>query len=111
MRCEHLAARVDEFDERVVECRLAISARPPQIDVVQGDAGPAEFRTAPLWGLGQRIFFLHDGRTSNLLDAIRSHAGEADSRFPASEANAVIKQFDGLPEESKQDILSFLRSL
>src|SRR5438445_9534916 len=43
-------------------------------DIVQGDAGPAEFRTAPLWGVGQRIFFLHDGRTSNLIEAIRSHA-------------------------------------
>src|SRR5262249_19303032 len=31
--------------------------------ITQGQAGPREFRTAPLWGLGQRIFFLHDGRT------------------------------------------------
>src|SRR5256884_7059650 len=35
--------------------------------VTQGQAGPREFRTAPLWGLGQRLFFLHDGRTSDLL--------------------------------------------
>ena len=41
--------------------------------VSQGQAGPREFRTAPLWGLGQRIFFLHDGRTSDLLEAIRAH--------------------------------------
>jgi CxxC motif-containing protein (DUF1111 family) len=80
-------------------------------DIVQGDAGPGEFRTAPLWGVGQRIFFLHDGRTSSLLDAIRSHASEADSRFPASEANAVVNQFEALPEDGKQDILNFLRSL
>jgi Di-haem oxidoreductase, putative peroxidase len=32
----------------------------------QGQAGPDEFRTAPLWGLGKRAFFLHDGRTSDL---------------------------------------------
>src|SRR5882762_8332127 len=32
--------------------------------VSQGQAGPREFRSAPLWGLGQRIFFLHDGRTA-----------------------------------------------
>ncbi len=32
----------------------------------QGRALGDEFRTAPLWGLGKRIFFLHDGRTSNL---------------------------------------------
>src|SRR5581483_3669166 len=33
----------------------------------QGGAGPDQFRTAPLWGVGQRLFFMHDGRTSNLL--------------------------------------------
>ena len=32
--------------------------------IVQGGAQGDEFRTAPLWGLGQRIFFLHDGRTA-----------------------------------------------
>src|SRR5580698_7671935 len=42
--------------------------------VSQGGAGPDEFRSAPLWGLGQRIFLLHDGRTTDLLDAIREHA-------------------------------------
>jgi len=42
--------------------------------VSQGSANGREFRTAPLWGLGQRIFFLHDGRTSNLIGAIRAHA-------------------------------------
>ena len=41
--------------------------------ISQGQAGPREFRTAPLWGLGQRIFFLHDGRTSDLVAAIRAH--------------------------------------
>ena len=40
----------------------------------QGAAGPDQFRTAPLWGLGQRLFFLHDGRTSDLLQAIQAHA-------------------------------------
>jgi CxxC motif-containing protein (DUF1111 family) len=42
--------------------------------IVQGLANGDEFRTAPLWGLGQRIFFLHDGRTNNLLTAIAAHA-------------------------------------
>ena len=42
--------------------------------VNQGAAGPDQFRTAPLWGLGQRLFFLHDGRTSDLLQAIQAHA-------------------------------------
>jgi CxxC motif-containing protein (DUF1111 family) len=74
-------------------------------DIIQGNAGPDEFRTAPLWGLGQRIYFLHDGRTKDLLEAIGQH----DS--PQSEARAVIKNFNGLTEGQKQDILNFLRSL
>ena len=73
--------------------------------VSQGAAGPSEFRSAPLWGLGKRMFFLHDGRTSNLLDAILAH----ESR--GSEANGVIWNFRSLGESRKQDLLNFLRSL
>jgi CxxC motif-containing protein (DUF1111 family) len=73
--------------------------------VSQGEAGPREFRTAPLWGLGQRIFFMHDGRTSDLLAAIRAH------QSTKSEANTVISRFLSLTEEQKQDVLHFLRSL
>ncbi len=77
--------------------------------VTQGLAGPDEFRTAPLWGVGQRIFFLHDGRTSDLLVAIREHqSGAGKSK---SEANAVIGRFNALRPEQQQDILDFLRSL
>jgi CxxC motif-containing protein (DUF1111 family) len=71
----------------------------------QGAAGPREFRSTPLWGVGQRIFFLHDGRTSDLLEAIRAH------RSDGSEANAVIGRFESLPVPDKQAILDFLRSL
>jgi CxxC motif-containing protein (DUF1111 family) len=80
-------------------------------DILQVQAGPDEFRTAPLWGLGQRIFFLHDGRTSDLLEAIRAHASGASSKFAASEANGVIAAFDRLTEQQKQDLVNFLRSL
>jgi len=73
--------------------------------ISQGQAVGDEFRTAPLWGLGQRFFFLHDGRTSDLLVAIQEHRGVK------SEANGVIKQFDRLSETDKQDLLNFLRSL
>ncbi len=79
--------------------------------VSQGQAGPREFRSAPLWGLGQRIFFLHDGRTSDLLQAIQAHQSGSPSTGDASEANAVIKKFNSLKETQKQDILNFLRSL
>ncbi|HTF33194.1 MAG TPA: di-heme oxidoredictase family protein [Myxococcota bacterium] len=80
-------------------------------DIVQGQAGPDEFRTAPLWGLGQRIFFLHDGRTSDLLAAVEAHHSAASSVFPASEANRVIERFNDLSDGQKQDVLNFLRSL
>ena len=80
-------------------------------DIVQAQAGPDEFRTAPLWGLGQRIYFLHDGRTSDLLEAIDAHRSGPDPRFRASEANRVIEAFDGLTDMQKQDILNFLRAL
>jgi len=73
--------------------------------VSQGEAGPREFRSAPLWGLGQRVFFLHDGRTSNLLTAIQQHSSTG------SEANGVIAKFNNLREGDKQDLLNFLRSL
>jgi CxxC motif-containing protein (DUF1111 family) len=73
--------------------------------VSQGAAGPDEFRTAPLWGVGQRLFFLHDGRTADLLAAIEAHASSG------SEANAVISQFNALSAQQKQDLLNFLRSL
>jgi CxxC motif-containing protein (DUF1111 family) len=79
--------------------------------ISQGGAGPDEFRTSPLWGLGQRIFFLHDGRTKDLLEAIQTHASGGDGRIPPSEANHVIAQFNQLPEFYKQNILNFLRGL
>jgi len=73
--------------------------------ISQGNAGPDQFRTAPLWGVGQRVFFLHDGRTSDLLQAIQQH------KSPGSEANGVISLFNLLTEDQKQDLLNFLRSL
>ena len=109
--------------------------------VTQGAAGPDEFRTAPLWGLGQRIFLLHDGRTTDLLAAIQAHFshnvppncttvtgtsesflvnGQAKS-VPSntstvcdSEANAVITNFNNRLQTNPadiQDLLNFLRSL
>ena len=71
----------------------------------QGAAGPSQFRTAPLWGLGQRLFFLHDGRTSDLIQAIESHASSG------SEATQVVRKFNALSPANEQDLLNFLRSL
>jgi CxxC motif-containing protein (DUF1111 family) len=80
-----------------------------QDNVSQGTAGPDEFRTAPLWGVGQRLFFLHDGRATpgngGLMTAIEAHAS------PGSEANAVIAHFNRMTAQQRQDLLNFLRSL
>jgi CxxC motif-containing protein (DUF1111 family) len=73
--------------------------------ITQGGAGPDQFRTSPLWGVGQRLFFLHDGRTTNIVAAISAHASTG------SEANAVISAFSALATGDQQDIVNFLRSL
>ena len=73
--------------------------------ITQGGAGPDEFRTAPLWGVGQRVFFLHDGRTTNLVEAIRAHQSRG------SEANRVVEHFNRLSMQEQQNLIDFLRSL
>ena len=73
--------------------------------VSQGTANGNEFRTAPLWGVGQRIFFLHDGRTKDLHEAIQQHASRG------SEANAVINNYNLLSRDDKQALINYLRSL
>lgn len=91
--------------------------------VTQGQATGSQFRSAPLWGAGQRLFFIHDGRESDLLKVIRDHAPNAGTS-PANctaamgEACQVIVLFNNLPPTSgttgapsQQDILNFLRSL
>jgi len=91
--------------------------------ITQGLAGPDQFRTAPLWGVGQRLFFMHDGRASDLLQAIQDHASWtggtrtrpagriSQSQYPHSEADGVIRRFNGLSPWQQQAILNFLRSL
>lgn len=89
-------------------------------DITQGLATGDMFRTTPLWGIGQRRFFLHDGRTDDLLQAIQAHhsaGGECDDElrrvgcYGPSEANATIQRFNALSAEDKQAILDFLRAL
>ncbi len=102
--------------------------------VTQGNAGPDEFRTAPLWGVGQRLYFMHDGRTSDLLQAIHLHfspttdcvttsmsqgfkvngmakSPSVTTSFCGSEANSVVNNFFALTPAQQQDVLNFLRAL
>jgi len=74
-------------------------------NISQGNAGGDQFRTAPLWGIGQRVFFLHDGRCTTLQCAIEAH----DSN--GGEASTVETNFDNLSTSQQQDVLNFLRSL
>jgi len=74
-------------------------------NVSQGNAGGDQFRTAPLWGLGQRIFFDPDGRDQSLPAAIQNHMSNG------SEANSVITAYDDLSATQKQELIDFLRSL
>jgi len=99
-------------------------------NVAQGDAAGDEFRTMPLWGVGQRYFFLHDARTTDIVTAIEEHAdgyqqangipgcsGNPNAAYPPSEADAVIAAFNNLSTVSgvdgtaQQDLVNFLRSL
>lgn len=73
--------------------------------ISQGGAGGQEFRTALLWNLGQRLFLLHDGRATTLDQAIQAHSSAG------SEANTVIRNYNGLSDTQKQDLFNFLRSL
>ena len=73
--------------------------------ITQGQAQGGDWRTAPLWGLGQRLFFLHDGRATDLVQAITDHASQG------SEATAVVSNYKALPQQFQQDLLNFLRSL
>lgn len=80
--------------------------------IPQGLANGDQFRTAPLWGVGKRLFFLHDGRSTDLVDAINQHGGEAAR---------VINNFKGvstgedapsnLTQTEQQNLIYFLRSL
>jgi CxxC motif-containing protein (DUF1111 family) len=78
-------------------------------NISQGSAAGDEFRTAPLWGVGQRIFLLHDGRSGpangGLVNAIEQHASSG------SEANSVVNLYHRLSPEQQQELLNFLRSL
>ena len=74
----------------------------------EGDAGPCEWRTAPLWGLGLQetvsghSTFLHDGRARTVDEAIRLHGGDA--------LNARVL-YEGLSEARRAHLILFLGSL
>lgn len=70
--------------------------------IAQGSAGPRDMRTAPLWGLGRRNVYLHDGRAATIDAAVRAHAGEA-----ARSRDRYV----ALPAAQRDRLIAFLRSL
>jgi len=81
-------------------------------DIPQGLASGAQFRTAPLWGVGQRLFFLHDGSKTDIVDAITAHRGEAErviNNFKGVSVGADAP-FNLTPAE-RQNLVLFLRAL
>jgi len=72
------------------------------------EAGPRDWRTPPLWGIGLSpavngsSHLLHDGRARSVLEAILWHGGEA---MPSAE------KFISLEESGRDDLLEFVESL
>ncbi|MEZ4421862.1 MAG: di-heme oxidoredictase family protein [Gemmatimonadota bacterium] len=62
-------------------------------------ASPVEHRTPPLWGLGRRERFLHDGRAGTVDEAVRQHGGEAER---------VRDAYEALPEAERATLLEWL---
>lgn len=65
-------------------------------------AGPSEWRTAPLWGVGRATHLLHDGRARSPEEAILWHDGAA--------AHARAR-FEALDRADRAALLRFLASL
>jgi len=71
--------------------------------LAEGKAGPADFRTPPLWGVGvSGPPYLHDGRARDLAEAIGLHDGEARNtqlrweRLPPADRDALIRYLQTL---------------
>jgi len=83
-------------------------------DFKRHDVGPAfyernwdgtmqkQFLTRPLWGIGSKAAYGHDGRSVNLTEVILRHAGEAQASRDA---------FAALDPPRRRAVLEFLRSL
>jgi hypothetical protein len=85
----------------------------------QGAAEPDEFRTAPLWVIGQHLFFLHDDvllicwrQSQTTVPATTAQVSKrAGLRSLIGPLKAVVRNFRMLKPGRIQDILNFLRSL
>lgn len=83
----------------------------PELDdgYTEGYATSAQWRTAPLWGLGLskdsqggKYYLMHDGRAHSIEDAIALHGGEAENSRDS---------FQALTNEEQSQVIKFLESL
>ncbi len=70
--------------------------------ITSGAAGPTMMRTVPLWGIGVRTTFLHDGRANSVANAIAGHDGQG---------KAASLAFGQLSPADQQTLLNFINSL
>jgi CxxC motif-containing protein (DUF1111 family) len=71
--------------------------------IVEGNAGPTDFRTPPLWGVSSSgPPYLHDGRAKDLAEAIAMHDGEARN---------TTARWERLSPSDRAALISFLQSL
>lgn len=61
-----------------------------------------EWRTPPLWGVGDSAPYMHDGRAATLVEAIALHGGEAQQSTTA---------FFNSPLEDRLKLVTFLQTL
>ncbi len=73
-----------------------------RLGIEEASASMREFRTPPLWGIGETGPYLHDGSADTLAQAIEGHAGEG----AASRAS-----FEALSSQQKADLIAFLENL
>jgi len=73
--------------------------------IAEGEAGPRDWKTAPLIGLRHMASYLHDGRASTVAEAIEGHRGAG------SEANQAVDRFDALAADDRAALLAFVEGL
>jgi CxxC motif-containing protein (DUF1111 family) len=73
--------------------------------ITDGQAGPRDWRTAPLIGLRFNRTFMHDGRAHDVDEAIRAHAG------PGSEANESVELYQTLSDADRLLLDEFVGGL
>ena len=95
---------VPELDERIAPGNGSAYGQSIRIELVKNITTNIhqEWRTPPLWGVGNSAPYLHDGRAATMEQAIQMHGGEGQR---AAEA------FRSLKPDERADLLVFLRSL